>query len=107
MLVESFPPTFTTRTALAAGLSYRELYRMRDDGELVELSRGVFRCAEAPAATFPDLLAVAYRAPIGVICAVSAAAAHDLTDELPPRGCRSRSPAATTALASPTRPCRC
>jgi predicted transcriptional regulator of viral defense system len=58
---------------------------MRDDDELVELSRGVFRSADAPAATFPDLLAVAYRAPIGVICAVSAAAAHNLTDELPPR----------------------
>jgi predicted transcriptional regulator of viral defense system len=85
MLVQSLPPTFTTRTALEAGLSYRELYRMRDGGELVELSRGVFRSADAPAATFPDLLAVAYRAPIGVICAVSAAAAHDLTDELPVR----------------------
>jgi predicted transcriptional regulator of viral defense system len=85
ILVESLPPTFTTRTAIAAGLSYRALYQLRDDGELVELSRGVFRSAEAPAATFPDLLAVAYRTPIGVICAVSAAAAHNLTDELPPR----------------------
>jgi hypothetical protein len=83
--LQALPSTFTTRTALAAGLSYRELYRLRDGGELVELSRGVFRSADAPAATFPDLLAVAYRAPIGVICAVSAAAAHNLTDELPPR----------------------
>jgi hypothetical protein len=85
MLVQPLPPTFTTRTALDAGLSYRDLYQMRDSGELVELSRGVFRSTEAPAATFPDLLAVAYRAPIGVICAVSAAAAYDLTDEIPQR----------------------
>lgn len=85
MLVQPLPPTFTTRTALDAGLSYRDLYQMRDGSELVELSRGVFRSTEAPAATFPDLLAVAYRAPIGVICAVSAAAAYDLTDEIPQR----------------------
>ena len=85
MLVQPLPPTFTTRTALDAGLSYRDLYQMRDNGELIELSRGVFRSAQAPAATFPDLLAVAYRAPLGVICAVSAAAAHDLTDEIPAR----------------------
>jgi predicted transcriptional regulator of viral defense system len=85
MLLESLPPTFTTRAALAAGLSYRRLYQLRDDGELIELSRGVFRSADAPVTAYPDLLAVACRAPIGVICAVSAAAAHDLTDELPPR----------------------
>ena len=85
ILVQPLPPTFTTRTALDAGLSYRDLYQMRDNGELIELSRGVFRSVRAPAASFPDLLAVAYRAPIGVICAVSAAAAHDLTDEVPHR----------------------
>ena len=85
MPVDVLPPTFTTRTALQTGLSYRALYQMRDAGELIELSRGVFRSADAPAATFPDLLAIAYRVPVGVICAVSAAAALDLTDELPPR----------------------
>ena len=85
MVVQPLPAAFTTRTALDAGLSYRDLYQMRDNGELIELSRGVFRSVDAPAATFPDLLAVAYRAPIGVICAVSAAAAHDLTDEIPHR----------------------
>lgn len=81
----SIAPTFTTQTALRAGLSYRALYRMRDAGEVVELSRGVFRFADAPTATFPDLLAVAYRVPDGVICAVSAAVVHNLTDELPVR----------------------
>ena len=55
MLVQPLPPTFTTRTALDAGLSYRDLYQMRDNGELIELSRGVFRSVRAPAASFPDL----------------------------------------------------
>lgn len=52
MQVQSLPPTFTTRTALNSGLSYRKLYQLRDSGELVELSRGVFRSAGAPAASF-------------------------------------------------------
>jgi predicted transcriptional regulator of viral defense system len=61
----------------------RQLYRWRDEGEIVELSRGVFRRADAPLASYPDLLAVAYRAPRAIVCCVSAAAVHDLTDELP------------------------
>lgn len=68
---------------MARGVHPRELYAARDAGVVVELSRGVFRRADAPLATYPDLLAVAYRAPRGIVCCVSAAVAHDLTDELP------------------------
>lgn len=77
------PPTFTTREARSAGVHPRDLYAARDGGELVELSRGVFRRADAPAATYPDLLAVSRRAPRAVVCLLSAAAVHDLTDEIP------------------------
>jgi predicted transcriptional regulator of viral defense system len=55
----------------------------------------VFRRADAPEATYPELLAVYHRAPAAVVCLVSAAAVHDLTDEIPravqiavPRGTR-------------------
>jgi len=61
----------------------RDLYRARDAGDIVELSRGVFRRADAPPASYPDLLAVAYRAPRAIVCCVSAAAVYDLTDEIP------------------------
>jgi hypothetical protein len=44
--------------------------------------RGVRR-AGAPPASYPDILAVAYRAPRAVICCLSAAVVHELTDELP------------------------
>lgn len=77
------PATFTTHTALLQGLHPRDLYRLRDDGEVLELSRGVFRRADAPAASMPDLLAVAYRVPAAIVCCVSAAVVHDLTDEMP------------------------
>lgn len=57
----ALPATFTTRAALNAGLHPRVPYRLRDEGPIVELSRGVFRRANAPAATWPDLLAVQAR----------------------------------------------
>jgi predicted transcriptional regulator of viral defense system len=81
--VSELPRTFTTRTARAFGLHPRDLYRLRDDGDLLELSRGVFRKVDAPAPHWPDLLAVAYRAPVAVVCCVSALVVHDLTDEIP------------------------
>jgi len=80
---DEVPDTFTTRTARELGVHPRDLYKWRDNGDLIELSRGVFRRADAPPATYPDLLAVAYRAPRAVTCCVSAAAVHDLTDEIP------------------------
>jgi hypothetical protein len=77
------PATFTTLTARQLGLHPRDLYRLRDEGEVLELSRGVFRRADAPAASMPDLLAVAYRVPAAIVCCVSALAVYDLTDEIP------------------------
>lgn len=89
------PATFTTREALTAGAHPREIYRWRDEGLIVELSRGVFRSADAPLPSLPDLLAVSRRAPRAAVCLLSAAAVHDLTDEIPaavqiavPRGTR-------------------
>lgn len=50
----------------------------------VELSRRVSRRANAPDASEPDQLVVAYRSPVAIMCCRSAAAVHDLSDELPP-----------------------
>jgi predicted transcriptional regulator of viral defense system len=80
----NLPATFTTRTALALGVHPRELYRWRDAGDIYEITRGVFRRADQPAPSLPDLLAVSYRVPAGIVCCVSALATHDLTDDLPP-----------------------
>ncbi|MGH3326749.1 MAG: type IV toxin-antitoxin system AbiEi family antitoxin domain-containing protein [Streptomycetales bacterium] len=81
---EDLPATFTAAQARRAGVQNRDLYRARDDGVLLELSRGVFRRASAPTPTYPGLLGVAHRAPGAVVCLLSAAAVHGLTDELPP-----------------------
>lgn len=84
MGLSSLPVTFTTRVARGMGVHPRDLYRWRDDGAVVELSRGVFRRADAPEPSFPDLLAVAMRAPRAIVCCVSAAAVHGLSDEMEP-----------------------
>ncbi|MGV8910686.1 MAG: type IV toxin-antitoxin system AbiEi family antitoxin domain-containing protein [Propionicimonas sp.] len=80
----SLPSTFTTSVALSRGVHPRDLYAWRDGGQIVELSRGVFRRADAPAASYPDLLAVAHRSTVAIVCCRSAAAIHDLSDEIPP-----------------------
>ena len=77
------PGAFRTAQALAAGIHPRTLYGLRDDGELEQLSRGIFRLASLPAPANPDLLVVAARLPKAVICLVSALAFHGLTEEIP------------------------
>lgn len=81
-VAEDLPSTFTTKVARGMGVHPRDLYGWRDAGGIVELSRGVFRRADAPPASYPDLLAVAYRAPRAIVCCLSAAAVHELIDEL-------------------------
>jgi predicted transcriptional regulator of viral defense system len=68
---------------IEAGARWEDLYRLRDSGELIELSRGVYRVADAPATAHLDLVAVCRRAPEGMICLNSAASFWDLSDEMP------------------------
>ncbi|MGH3409578.1 MAG: type IV toxin-antitoxin system AbiEi family antitoxin domain-containing protein [Streptosporangiaceae bacterium] len=84
LTIADLPPTFTTDMALASGIHPRDLYAARDTGTITELSHGVFRRTDAPLASFPDLLAVSYRNSKAIVCLLSAAAVHDLTDEIPP-----------------------
>jgi predicted transcriptional regulator of viral defense system len=65
------------------GARWEDLYRLRDDGALIELSRGIYRVADAPATAHLDFVAVCRRAPDGMICLNSAASFWDLTDEMP------------------------
>lgn len=69
--------------ALAAGLSRRTLYALRDAGTITQLSRGVYRLASLPELEAPDLVTVAARVPGGVVCLISALAYHELTTQIP------------------------
>ncbi|HSK27024.1 MAG TPA: type IV toxin-antitoxin system AbiEi family antitoxin domain-containing protein [Jiangellales bacterium] len=76
-------PVFRSREAVAAGVSWRDLYRLRDEGELLELSRGLFQLAEAAGVGNIDFVAVCARAPHGMVALESALAYWDLTDQIP------------------------
>jgi len=75
--------TLRTREALKAGIHPRTLYAMRDAGELEQLARGVYRLAELPPLSDPDLATVGKRVPQGVVCLISALAFHELTTQIP------------------------
>jgi predicted transcriptional regulator of viral defense system len=75
--------TASAAELIDSGARWEDVYRLRDDGALVELSRGIYRLADAPATAHLDLVAVCRRAPDGMICLISAASYWDLTDEMP------------------------
>ncbi|MGH3912876.1 MAG: type IV toxin-antitoxin system AbiEi family antitoxin domain-containing protein [Pseudonocardiaceae bacterium] len=81
--LSALPATFTTGRAERAGLWRHDLYLLRDAGVVNEVSRGVYRKADAPETAYLDLLAVAHRAPLAVVCLISALAVYELTDEVP------------------------
>ncbi|MCX4407865.1 type IV toxin-antitoxin system AbiEi family antitoxin domain-containing protein [Streptomyces sp. NBC_01764] len=87
--------TFTTAQARQALLSPRDLAHLVTEAQIDELSRGVYRRADAPETAHADLLAVCARAPRAVVCGESALALHELIDDIPaavhiavPRGTR-------------------
>lgn len=68
---------------------------MVTEARIDELSRGVYRRADAPETAHADLLAVCARAPRAVVCGESVLALHELIDDIPaavhiavPRGTR-------------------
>jgi predicted transcriptional regulator of viral defense system len=72
-----------TKEALDLGIHPETLYRMRDEGLLESLSRGLFRLAEQPELGSPDLVAVSIRAPQSVFCMISALSFHGITTQTP------------------------
>ncbi len=72
-----------TSEALELGIHSRTLRAMRDSDALDRLARGLYRLADLPPLSNPDLVVVALKVPDGVICLVSALAFHDLTTEIP------------------------
>lgn len=75
--------TISSAELIAGGARWQDIYNLRDSGALIEISRGVFRVADAPATAHLDLLAVCRRVPDGMVCLNSAASYWDLTDEMP------------------------
>jgi predicted transcriptional regulator of viral defense system len=75
--------TLRTRDVISLGMHTDALYALRDSGRIVELSRGLYRVAEAGEAEYPDLAIVAACAPNAAICLISALSYHDITTQIP------------------------
>jgi predicted transcriptional regulator of viral defense system len=76
-------PVFRSKEAVAAGVSWRDLYGLRDEGDVLELSRGLFQLADTAGIGNIDFVAVCARAPHGMIALDSALSYWDLTDQIP------------------------
>jgi len=72
-----------TGQAIRSGIHPSTLYSMRDDGTLEIVSRGVYRLADSEPLGNPDLVTVATRIPLGVVCLISALSFHELTTQIP------------------------
>ncbi|MGC5020375.1 type IV toxin-antitoxin system AbiEi family antitoxin domain-containing protein [Micromonospora sp. DT47] len=84
MSLGMLPATFSYSQALEAGLSEWQLYRLRDQGLIEPVGRGLYRRHDAEMADI-DLIEVARRAPSATLCLTTALARHGLTDEIPSR----------------------
>lgn len=72
-----------TSEALRLGIHPGTLYTLRDAGELDQIGRGLYRLADLPPLSNPDLVVVARKIPQAVICLISALAFHELTLQIP------------------------
>ena len=69
--------------AIGHGITRYMLYALRDRGVIELVSRGIFRLAELPPISNPDLVTVSLRFPKAVICLVSALAYQGITSQIP------------------------
>jgi len=81
--------------AIQYGISRYTLYKMRDNGLLEQVSRGIYRLVDLPPISNLDLVTVSLRFPNAVICLISALSYHGITTQIPhkislavPRGAR-------------------
>ena len=75
--------TLRTSEILRLGVHPRTLYQLRDNSQVIELSRGIYRLAELSPLENSDLIVAAKRVPMGVICLISALSFHNITSEVP------------------------
>jgi len=73
----------TMSEALKLGIHRRELYQLHENGQLEQLSRGLYRLKKMPEPASPDFLPIAKKISKGVICLISALAFHELTTQIP------------------------
>ncbi len=69
--------------AIKYGISRYTLYKMRDNGVLEKISRGIYRLVDLPPISNLDLVTVSLRFPKAVVCLISALSFHEITTQIP------------------------
>jgi len=72
-----------TSVVLSAGIHPRTLYKLRDEGYIIQLDRGVYKLSNDKPLSNPDLAIVAVRIPSAKICLLSSLDFHGMTKEIP------------------------
>ncbi|HAM39650.1 MAG: hypothetical protein A2474_05240 [Elusimicrobia bacterium RIFOXYC2_FULL_34_12] len=68
-----------TKDILVSGIHRREIKRVRDEGVVVRIKRGLYRLSEIPLISNQGFIDLARAVPEGVICLLSALSYYDLT----------------------------
>ena len=82
-IIQSLGGKARTSELLKRGVQPRALYALRDQGEITELSRGLFCLTDLEMTGNQDLATIAYRVPQAVVCLISALSFHQLTTQIP------------------------
>lgn len=72
-----------TSDILRLGIHPRTLYELRDNGQITQITRGVYRLSDEPPAENIEIIAAAMRVRDGVVCLISALSFHRITNEVP------------------------
>ncbi|MEX2411896.1 MAG: type IV toxin-antitoxin system AbiEi family antitoxin domain-containing protein, partial [Candidatus Paceibacterota bacterium] len=72
-----------TSKVLSAGIHSRTLYKLREEGYIIKLDRGVYKLNDHAPLSNPDIAIVAVRVPNAKICLLSALDFHEMTKEIP------------------------
>lgn len=74
---------FRTSEALSAGIHPRTLYKLRDEGYITKLDRGLYKMTDDPPLSNPDIAIIAARVPNAKTCLLSALDFHEMITEIP------------------------
>jgi len=72
-----------TKDAIKEGIHPRVFYKLRDQGVIEEISRGLYRLSSIEANSEPDITTVALKYPNAVICLISALSYYNITTQIP------------------------
>ncbi len=82
-IIEQHNGIIRTKDALKAGIQPRTLYKLRDEGVIEVLSKGLFKLSSHNSISELDIVTIALKYPNAVICLISALSFYGITTQIP------------------------